>query len=407
MPEIIQCPECGRKLRVPDDMRGKRVKCPGCGAPFTAGGDGQPQEDEAPKRPAAGEQVAARRSASGRRPAEPEEEERPRRREDEGVQERPSARRRPDADDDDYEDEDDRRGRGRGRRRPPREKDSVRDWQKVRLGVTLTAIAIITAIVLPFLMCCAGFAVGAALVGSSGPKGPNAGTAAVGGGGIILIAVLGFVGSVLVQALTIAGNGLCMFAPQRNAAKMLAIISFALVTFALLLSLAGQAIELANLITTGATAAIGPSPLPTAAGGVGPIIGSVGGLLRFAHLVVFLFFLRAVCLAMREDGLATSVVYLMILGLITILVIVVVFVLALVGVIGGAGLMASGAAAGPGGGGGGGAAGAGGTLLAGAGILMIAGSCLFFILVLAFVIWYIVTLFQVRGAITNYLGGRE
>lgn len=28
------CPDCGRTLRVPDALRGKRVKCPACGRPF-------------------------------------------------------------------------------------------------------------------------------------------------------------------------------------------------------------------------------------------------------------------------------------------------------------------------------------------------------------------------------------
>jgi predicted Zn finger-like uncharacterized protein len=36
MPEIIACPECTRKLRVPDDLLGKAVKCPTCGLAFTA-----------------------------------------------------------------------------------------------------------------------------------------------------------------------------------------------------------------------------------------------------------------------------------------------------------------------------------------------------------------------------------
>ncbi|HEY1860513.1 MAG TPA: hypothetical protein VGG61_09180 [Gemmataceae bacterium] len=35
MPIIVQCPACGRKLRVPDELLGKIVKCPGCGGTFT------------------------------------------------------------------------------------------------------------------------------------------------------------------------------------------------------------------------------------------------------------------------------------------------------------------------------------------------------------------------------------
>src|SRR5262249_49443824 len=36
MPEIVACPDCSRKLRVPDNLLGRKVKCPGCGVNFTA-----------------------------------------------------------------------------------------------------------------------------------------------------------------------------------------------------------------------------------------------------------------------------------------------------------------------------------------------------------------------------------
>jgi hypothetical protein len=35
MPIIVQCPSCERKLRVPDELLGKKVKCPGCKVIFT------------------------------------------------------------------------------------------------------------------------------------------------------------------------------------------------------------------------------------------------------------------------------------------------------------------------------------------------------------------------------------
>src|SRR5436309_3487361 len=34
MPTILDCPSCGRKLRVADDLAGQQVKCPTCGAVF-------------------------------------------------------------------------------------------------------------------------------------------------------------------------------------------------------------------------------------------------------------------------------------------------------------------------------------------------------------------------------------
>lgn len=36
------CPSCGRKLRVPDELLGQLVKCPQCSAMFTAGAGGGP-----------------------------------------------------------------------------------------------------------------------------------------------------------------------------------------------------------------------------------------------------------------------------------------------------------------------------------------------------------------------------
>lgn len=36
MAELIQCPQCDRQLRVPDELLGKRVQCPSCGETFRA-----------------------------------------------------------------------------------------------------------------------------------------------------------------------------------------------------------------------------------------------------------------------------------------------------------------------------------------------------------------------------------
>src|SRR5580765_5851955 len=36
MPIVIDCPSCERKLRVPDDLMGQKVKCPTCGTTFEA-----------------------------------------------------------------------------------------------------------------------------------------------------------------------------------------------------------------------------------------------------------------------------------------------------------------------------------------------------------------------------------
>src|SRR5262245_55325254 len=38
MPIVVHCPSCSRRLRVPDELLGTRVKCPTCDALFNAVG---------------------------------------------------------------------------------------------------------------------------------------------------------------------------------------------------------------------------------------------------------------------------------------------------------------------------------------------------------------------------------
>lgn len=42
MPVIVDCPSCNRKLRVPDDLLGRNVKCPTCGTTFQANAASEP-----------------------------------------------------------------------------------------------------------------------------------------------------------------------------------------------------------------------------------------------------------------------------------------------------------------------------------------------------------------------------
>jgi predicted Zn finger-like uncharacterized protein len=53
MPDIITCPKCERKLRVPDELLGQDVKCPTCSATFTASGAsaGPPPPPPPPREP--------------------------------------------------------------------------------------------------------------------------------------------------------------------------------------------------------------------------------------------------------------------------------------------------------------------------------------------------------------------
>lgn len=104
MHTTIHCPECERLLRVPDDMLGRKVKCPTCGTTFVAeAGEQQAGEGVRPARP----------QDTPTTPYAPE------------AKESEAPRRKPrrvsdeeDRDDDDFEEEeDDDRPRGRRRRR--------------------------------------------------------------------------------------------------------------------------------------------------------------------------------------------------------------------------------------------------------------------------------------------------
>ncbi len=64
MPVNTNCPSCGKTLRVRDDLRGSRVRCPGCQTVFTANAA---DEESAPAPAAPKHQVTERPSSPPRR----------------------------------------------------------------------------------------------------------------------------------------------------------------------------------------------------------------------------------------------------------------------------------------------------------------------------------------------------
>jgi predicted Zn finger-like uncharacterized protein len=119
---VITCTSCNSRLRVTDDLLGKRVKCPGCGFTFLAATTSPPEpepppleEPPAPRRPsrsndAIREDVPPPRPRSADRDRDLDEDE------DAGSR-RPARRRRDDEDDRDRFDDEDTGSRRAARRR--------------------------------------------------------------------------------------------------------------------------------------------------------------------------------------------------------------------------------------------------------------------------------------------------
>jgi predicted Zn finger-like uncharacterized protein len=154
--ELVSCPECKRKLRVPNDLVGKVVKCPTCGQTFTA----DPEKHAPAPPPAAAEDKPARTSRVGRDKDE-DDDDRPRRRrlrdDDDDDDDRPRRRSSRSRRDDDDDDDDYRRRRRRSRYGRDDDDDDDDDRPRRRRrdlvphrGGTIQTLGILS-LVLPFL----------------------------------------------------------------------------------------------------------------------------------------------------------------------------------------------------------------------------------------------------------------
>ena len=401
MPQNISCPDCGRKLRVPDNLLGKKVKCPGCGVKFVGEAAPEPEEELPPPRAA-----VTTRPSGARRPR--------RSNDDEGEEDLPKSRRRRDEEDEDGDDHPAPRRRGfdedkdededyGSQRSDPSKGDVRQGWERVRFGVNLviTAAWISVAtigVAISGILILALF-VGASLstiVGGAGAgpmnqqqagqvAGQAAGTAAGGmvGGCMVIALVVLLCLAIVVTRLT--GLGFCMgVVPTRKtqALKGLAIAAFSL--------------SIANLVlpmlSNGFMAALGRN---------GGVVGFAGQGLTFAlsiaEIVCFFLFLRGTAVAMRKDALARNLVfYLVGIGAYAFLLI----PMAIVALFLGAGAAVFGVASARTG-----QAAAANAANAAAGFAMLGVSC-FILLILIGVglfVWYMVLLYQVRSAVDGWL----
>jgi predicted Zn finger-like uncharacterized protein len=406
MAQLISCPECERKLRVPDELLGKKVKCPTCKAMFTAADLTSPKEDEPrprAKTPPASERVQPSRPA--RKPREVDEERvSPRRRveRDEVEDDAPRSKRRPVDDEDSsprrlrsrVDDEDDARPR---RRRPRDDEDDYDDrprpgaagWQSVHFGLRLLLISI----ALGF----AAFAVnwmGNIVAQASTPSpvfrpdgridvAPTVATSV----GIATVTQFGAMFMALAQfVMKLIAYWSFMKVPANSDAKGAATTTFALAVSQFVLGVVGFLIVVVTVGIGFATF----SPAAFVSAGVLMIVFYLTlAALGIAECVSCLIFFRRVAEFLRNHDLAQSIRYLITLFAVGMTMMLLMFGI-LVATFGAAATTAM-----SGQGFGQGSAGAfGGALVLAMGVGCIGGFAL-----LAWSIWYLITLFQMHALV--------
>jgi hypothetical protein len=106
---------------------------------------------------------------------------------------------------------------------------------------------------------------------------------------------------VVARGLSILGNVGCLFAPPGHGARVLAIVSLALLGISAIFS-----------CVSGASLSL--PPIPGTFGAVLGELSSLASLLGIAQVIVFLFFLRAVARMLEEQWLVQHALYLAILS---------------------------------------------------------------------------------------------
>jgi hypothetical protein len=434
MPEVVTCPKCQRKSRVPDNLMGKRVKCPGCNEVFTAEAAAAPPppkpqrkadeddretyrtEDERRRRRSDDDDEDERVSDRPRRRGrddEDEDEDRPRRsraRDEDEDDERVTRRRgrygRDDYDDEDDEDEDEDEGRPRGRRRS----GVATDWLRVHRGLGLVLAAIILNIVLTIVLVIGMFAVmGAAFGAMAGPPpaGPGGAAGKIAGGavtlgaGIIILGILAILGTLAALGLKITGHVFCLASPTAYSSKGLAVATLVLVLTNLGCMVLNWIIAFASLGAGGLNAVanpVGVGGATAAAGVLAQIVSWVGALAGLAAFYVFLFYMRSLAQVTGYDGLARNIIIYVIT---TVAGSVGLCLVSCAGIAIAAGMAGAAAAQQQQGGG----VGNPGAAIAGMGVLGIVCGGVWLLYILGMFIWYIVILVQTRGAVATRLRG--
>jgi hypothetical protein len=306
MPQIITCPDCGRKLRVPDELVGKKVKCPDCKVKFTGGITTKPNGQPAKTAPARAKDDDEQRVATAPlgkkagRAKDDDDDDRPssRSRDDERPARKRKGRRRDEEEDEDHpsrysEDEDDEDRPRTGSTAQERRKG----WKMTLLGLNLIIYGIYTllgTLALGLLGCATLFLIGVGGISTLDPDIMTGSAAGAAIGAMILYGALGL-GYFAALVLQTTGHGFCMAIPNKpgTGRKPLAIATFSCVC----------AIILLDLVTCGAMFMLR---------GRGQFVGVLPLGVGIGWFVCYFLFLRAVAVAMREPGLAKEIVIYMI-----------------------------------------------------------------------------------------------
>ncbi len=389
MPEIIACPDCGRKLRVPDELAGKKVKCPGCNVRFVGSVTSAPKNassrspSSSPRRVKEDENARFTDGPGARSPGRPTAEN--------DVDNRSSRRRRAIPIDDDAGDEDNPYATPKydedDRSRPWRSK--IDGWRKVLLGLNLVIYAIYVSLAAAALALVGGliaFVIMGASIASADPR-TMAGSAVGSMVGVMILVVL--IGALyLVQlVLKITGQGFCMAVPDKpgSGRRPLAIATFSC-------AIAGVVLSLGSCGLSGVASGMGNNGGSGAAPALGGIINLVNYAVALACWVCFLLFLRSVAASMRDRALARQFVYYLIAVpayslLMGIMFVIMIFAGALA-VVGAASAKTGQGAA---------------TSMGAFGIFAVGCGILFVCVGIGLFIWYVVLVHQVRNSVRQYL----
>jgi predicted Zn finger-like uncharacterized protein len=348
MPEIVTCPDCGRKLRVPDALIGRKVKCPDCNTKFTGGIATTPGGKSSSRRP---------------RDSDEDHPRRPRRDYDE------------DTDNDPGRDARLARQQARG------------GWKMTLLGMNLLSGAAYLAvgIVVVAMLCYVVVLIFGASALTAGTFSGGS-TSVLGAGYVMMIAgVLMLFLLAVFLIVQVIGHGFCIAVPHKvgTARKAMAITTFAISCLILLMGLGG----------CGWGGYSYRAPAGLGSGGVnfgpGPCFLLLPGLLAVAYHICFMLFLHMVSTALREPGVARQVLALMIALPCAVVLLVITYITM-------AFLMAGSAAN---------SAGSGSAAsIKVAGALWIGCNFVSFVIYLAVAGWYAYVIQQVRNAVRDYAG---